>query len=331
MDFDATTADRFPLYKALGNAVPDCQVVLLCTRQQAPSAAKVVRVWEAFDYLLTDCELDPSRVLILLERAQTDRLPTLSEMRGFAKRQHRRILELLGEIKETLRADADNPVVRTIRDFRCDSRVVESQNAPFEPGLADAYKSCLVDIICGKLRRLEGEIRSLESREVCTEHDTSGGVLIVEDDVVSAEMAKGLLEGSGFAVVVARTADAAKHALVRHRPAVVIMDIHLGNADGLHLVKLMRQSNDFRQVPVIVVTADRLRSTLSEAAALQVQGYLLKPYQPRELIGKVSNAIQTLRGDEIAQRLRAKSHPETKKRSGRSGPRRAGRQKVAAV
>jgi DNA-binding NarL/FixJ family response regulator len=50
-----------------------------------------------------------------------------------------------------------------------------------------------------------------------------------------------------------------------------------------------------RVCEVIVVAADRLRSTLCDALGTQIQGYLLKPYQPRALIEKVKSIMDAAR------------------------------------
>jgi DNA-binding response OmpR family regulator len=292
VDYDAMTADNFPLHKALSNAVPDCQVILLCTREQADEAARLVRVWEVFDYLLTDFELDPSRIRLLAERAQMDKLPSLSEIRGFAKLQYRRILELLGEIKSILKTDCSSPVVKAIHEYKHDSRHALTHEAFLGNGLAAEYKSHVIDFICGKLRRLEHEIYSIgEQQGEPEECGTADSVLLVEDDLVSAELARGLLERNGFYVIVAKTGDAAIHELVRQRPSLVLMDIHLGSSDGLHVVKMMRSRSDLQDIPVIIVTSDRHRDTLFDAIETRVQGYLLKPYQPKEFIEKVKNVL----------------------------------------
>jgi CheY-like chemotaxis protein len=291
VDLDAVTADKFPFYKALSNVVPDCQIILLCERERAGEAARLARVWEVFDYLLTDCELDPHRLQLSIERAQLDSIPKLSEIRGFAKRQNRRILELLSEMKNILKADCTSPVVKAIREFKYDSAGAHSGEAFAAAGLAAEYRSHLLDIICGKLRRLESEIYSLgggQPPEPCAAADS---VLLVEDDAVSAELARGLLERNGFDVILAKTDDEAIHELSRQRPSLVLMDVHLGISDGLHIVKMMRSRADLQDIPVIVITADRHRETLFDAVEARVQGYLLKPYQPREFIEKVKNAI----------------------------------------
>jgi CheY-like chemotaxis protein len=117
-------------------------------------------------------------------------------------------------------------------------------------------------------------------------------VLLVEDDIVSAELCRGLLERNGFRVAMARSGDEAIRELDRQKPALVLMDIHLGSSDGLHVVKMMRSRGDWRDIPVIVVTTDRHRDTLFDAIETHVQGYLLKPYKPIELIEKVKTAIR---------------------------------------
>jgi DNA-binding response OmpR family regulator len=291
VDYEAMTADNFPLHKALSNAVPDCQIILLCNREQAADAAQLVRVWEVFDYLLTDFELDPARIRLLVERAQLDKLPSLSEIRGFAKLQYRRILELLGEIKSILKTDCSSPVVKAIHDYKYDSRHALTHEAFLGNGLAAEYRNHVIDFICGKLRRLEHEINSIAEQGEPEESGAADTVLLVEDDIVSAELARGLLERNGFYVIVAKTGDAAIHELVRQRPALVLMDIHLGSSDGLHVVKMMRSRSDLQDIPVIIVTSDRHRDTLFDAMETRVQGYLLKPYQPKEFIEKVKNVM----------------------------------------
>ncbi len=76
VDYSAVTADNFPLHKALRNAIPSCQIILLCSREQAAETAQLVRVWEVYDYLLTDCEPDPQRIRLMVERRKWTRCPS---------------------------------------------------------------------------------------------------------------------------------------------------------------------------------------------------------------------------------------------------------------
>jgi DNA-binding NarL/FixJ family response regulator len=70
------------------------------------------------------------------------------------------------------------------------------------------------------------------------------------------------------------------------------MDVHLGDVNGIELVKRMRRAHIGPDVPVIVVTSDRIRETVLDAMAADVQGYLLKPYEPRILADKVGAVLE---------------------------------------
>ncbi len=183
-------------------------------------------------------------------------------------------------------------MVKTIRDTHFDSLLAGTQDTLAEAGLVAEYRSCVVDFFCGKLRRLESEICSMGERRVPSECGAADTVLLVEDDIVCAELARGLLERNGFDVIVAKTAEAAFHELVWQRPSLVLLDVHLGGSNGLHVVKLMRSRADLQGIPVIIITSDRQRDTLFDAIDMQVQGYLLKPYQPKQFIDKVKNVMQ---------------------------------------
>jgi DNA-binding response OmpR family regulator len=155
------------------------------------------------------------------------------------------------------------------------------------------YRDHLVDVLCGKLRRLEAEVGYHGRKHAHEIGNSLGSILIVEDDIVSAELARRILERNGYDVVIANTDDEAIHNLSVQRFQVVLMDIHLGAGDGLRIVRMMRARTDLQVIPVIVITSDRQRDTLYEAAELKIQGYLLKPYRPKELLDKIKNVIYT--------------------------------------
>lgn len=296
VDLDAQTAESFPLYKALANAMPECQIVLICTPAETAAASRLVRLWEVFDYVLPDAANDPQRIPLVIERARTGSLPRLAEAWGFAKQQYGRILDCLAEIRAILKSAGDSPVVKVIRDHPLSGDLPTTSVEARGRRLAEEYRQCLVDLICGRLRRVETEVGICNG--ILESQATGAGgraILIVEDDLISAEIAKHILERNGFNSIVATTPETTKEAMRKHRPCLVLMDVHLGAADGLRLVKTMRRANEYSDVPVVVVTADKMRNTLLDAIGADVQGYLLKPYDPKELIAKVKSALDSAR------------------------------------
>ncbi|PXW99568.1 diguanylate cyclase/phosphodiesterase with PAS/PAC sensor(s) [Sphaerotilus hippei] len=129
-------------------------------------------------------------------------------------------------------------------------------------------------------------------------------ILIVEDERVVALDLKFSLVGLGHRVVglAARGEDAIRLAH-QHRPDLVLMDIHLDGAmRGTEAARLIREQLG---IPVVFLTAFAEDDTLLEAAAAAPYGYLLKPFELRELQAAMTMAFarrSAERGVEVAQR-----------------------------
>ncbi len=288
VDYFAEAAKSRPFHRSLAEAAPKTQIVLVCEPSEANDAANLVRLWEVFDYVLVDAVQDPCRLPLLVTNATTSTVADVAEIRGFAKAQHRRILDKLRELHAIMKSDGESPVLQAIRDHRLSGSVSDFCGDASGVALADEYQHCLVDLICGRLRRIERELALTEDNSGTPALSSSGGpILIVEDDVICAELAKHALEQDGFDIIIARNGEEAKLAMLKHHPSLVLMDIHLDDANGLHLARMIRRNQQFAAVPVIVMTADRNRTTFGLAKGLEIQGYLLKPFKPRDLVTKV--------------------------------------------
>ncbi len=119
---------------------------------------------------------------------------------------------------------------------------------------------------------------------------TDTTILIVEDEVIVAADLDHKLDRLGYTVC-GRTAygeDAV--ALVRELgPDLVLMDIRLaGEMDGVEAAERIRRECD---VPVIYLTAHADRATLDRAKRTEPFGYILKPFDERELESHIEMAL----------------------------------------
>ncbi|MDB5888803.1 MAG: hypothetical protein JWM03_1675 [Rhodocyclales bacterium] len=115
-------------------------------------------------------------------------------------------------------------------------------------------------------------------------------IMVVEDERVVALDLKGGLESLGYDVIgiSARGAEAVEHAC-RLRPDLILMDINLeGPMDGTEAARLIRQ--DYH-LPIVFLTAYATQETLERAEASIPYGYLLKPFELRELEATVRMAL----------------------------------------
>ena len=106
--------------------------------------------------------------------------------------------------------------------------------------------------------------------------------LIVEDETLIAEELKERLSRLGFSVIAAvATADEGIAIATREHPDLVLMDIRLkGDKDGVQAAREIREQVD---VPIVYLTAHSDRLTLERVKSTEYDGFLLKPFQKREL------------------------------------------------
>jgi two-component system cell cycle response regulator DivK len=83
-------------------------------------------------------------------------------------------------------------------------------------------------------------------------------MLVVEDNPLNRELMCDWLESEGHEVQCVEDLETAFRALEDRQPDMVLLDVQLGNDDGLALAEWMRQQPILRGIPVIAVTAHAL-------------------------------------------------------------------------
>lgn len=110
----------------------------------------------------------------------------------------------------------------------------------------------------------------------------AGRVLVVEADPDAAASTAGLFRLKNFDARTAPTAADALAVLAAHRPAVVVLDLDLPDADGCDLIRRVRAIP--RPPAVVVVTGHTDHARRRAAAAAGAVEYLLKPADPTALV-----------------------------------------------
>ena len=115
-------------------------------------------------------------------------------------------------------------------------------------------------------------------------------VFIVEDERIVAEDIRMTLESNGYTVAgIAASRDEAIAGIQRTSPDLVLMDIVLkGQGDGVEAARLVRELYD---IPVVYLTAHADQATLRRAKITEPFGYILKPFEDRDLFSGVEIAL----------------------------------------
>ncbi len=125
---------------------------------------------------------------------------------------------------------------------------------------------------------------------------TQATLLIVEDEGIVAQEIKSRLEKSGYKVgAVAHDGETAIAKAEELRPDLVLMDIRLkGKMDGIEAAGRIR---DRFNLPVVYLTAYTDPATLERAKDVEPFGYVVKPFETRNLIVSIEIALNRHRGE----------------------------------
>jgi DNA-binding response OmpR family regulator len=116
-------------------------------------------------------------------------------------------------------------------------------------------------------------------------------VLVVDDDASHRYTTRLMLEHAGFEVVEAATGEEALH-LAGLQPHVVLLDVHLPDADGMDLCRTLKTSRRTATIPVLHVTALYPGSAeRAESLAAGADGYLTRPLDAEQLIATIQAVL----------------------------------------
>lgn len=116
-------------------------------------------------------------------------------------------------------------------------------------------------------------------------------ILIVEDYPVTQRVLSLTLRNGGHDVVVACDGVTALQKLQQNAVDLALVDIAMPEMDGLTLLCHLRQNEQFRNLPVIMLTASGQDEDRATALSMGADGFLAKPTSSRDLIEAVSRFV----------------------------------------
>lgn len=129
----------------------------------------------------------------------------------------------------------------------------------------------------GGLMRADKAIRLLDK-----ESGSSWKVLVVDDAVTVRTAVKGFLEAEGCEVFEAVDGQDAINRLRKTSDIKIIFtDINMPNMDGFEMIKSLRLSSQWADIPVVIMTTENSEEAVATGRKLQVSGWILKPAKPQ--------------------------------------------------
>ena len=104
----------------------------------------------------------------------------------------------------------------------------------------------------------------------------SNKILVVDDYCLHGELMEQRFRTAGFEVCYAKDVEEALYLLRRENPEVVVMDLIMPGVGGVGLLKEIRTRPEWKDIPVVVVTADGHGNLIEEAYQLGISRCLVK-------------------------------------------------------
>jgi DNA-binding response OmpR family regulator len=109
-------------------------------------------------------------------------------------------------------------------------------------------------------------------------------ILIIEDDIVIAEVQKDYLEASGFSVDIASSGDKGLEMALNGSYDLILLDVMLPHTDGFEICKQVRK---VQNIPILIVSAKKEDVDKIRGLGMGADDYIIKPFSLGELVARV--------------------------------------------
>jgi two-component system chemotaxis response regulator CheY len=120
-------------------------------------------------------------------------------------------------------------------------------------------------------------------------------VLVVDDSAAIRKILNRVLRQTGMSIGTIHEAGDGQEALdmlKSQRPNLILTDINMPKMDGLQLLAALKASDDWRPIPVVMITTEGGEMKVAEAVRLGAAGYVRKPFTADQIKEKLVGLLE---------------------------------------
>ena len=116
-------------------------------------------------------------------------------------------------------------------------------------------------------------------------------ILIIEDSGLISNMIADILKSENYDVITANSGEEGLLKVSEEKPDLVLLDVILPEMDGFEVCKILRTDEGNNLMPIIILTSQINEDDKLKGLELGADDYIIKPFNPRELISRVRNTL----------------------------------------
>lgn len=117
-------------------------------------------------------------------------------------------------------------------------------------------------------------------------------ILLVEDDMFIRDIYQTKFSQDGFDVIVADNGIEAIKKLEQAVPDIMLLDIVMPYMDGMEVLSKVKGNEDWKKIPIIMLTNISEKDRLTETMQQGIDGYLIKShFTPAEVVEKIKSVL----------------------------------------
>ena len=117
-------------------------------------------------------------------------------------------------------------------------------------------------------------------------------IMAVDDEEDTRLLVSACLEQAGFEVELASGGKEALSRVGEFRPDLMLLDIAMPEMDGFEVCRRLRAVPATANLPVILLTAKSSQEYVKKAVALKINGYVVKPFEPKALLDRIRKTLR---------------------------------------
>ena len=116
-------------------------------------------------------------------------------------------------------------------------------------------------------------------------------VLIVDDEEDVVKPLAFRMSVQGFDVLLEPDGELGYRTAVDRQPDIILLDIMMPGIDGITLCGILKEKQETRHIPILMLTAKTLVGDVERAFAADADDFIAKPFEWDELFGKMHRAL----------------------------------------